>query len=64
MSKAKETIFFKTVEFKFEPSYDERESIIRRAVYVEQDKHKSLRWIIAEKDMTKARIKFFAKGSK
>jgi len=64
--KAKELIYFQTVTFKGEPTYEERESIIRRAILCEQTKTKgkALRWIIAEKDMKKVKIKFFRKASK
>jgi hypothetical protein len=63
-TKQKETIFFKELVFKCEPTFEERESIIRRAIFVEQPKYKALRWIVVEKDMKKAKIKFFAKTSK
>lgn len=56
-----EKIYTKTIVFKYEPTYEERESIIARACYVEQQLYKSLRWIIVEKDMEKVKIKFFAK---
>jgi hypothetical protein len=62
MSKRKETVYFKTVQFKFDPSYEERESVIRRCIYTEQSKYKLLRWIVVEKDMKSAKIKFFAKS--
>jgi hypothetical protein len=58
-----ETKYNKTIVFKCEPSYEERESIIRRAIYREQDLYpnKPLRWIVAEKDFTKVSINFFVK---
>jgi hypothetical protein len=60
---AKEISYIKTVVFKYEPTFDERESIVRRAIICEQNatNDKSLRWIIVEKDMEKVRIKFFRK---
>ena len=61
-SKQKEVVYFKTIQFKFEPSYEEREGIIHRCIYTEQNKYKSLRWIVVEKDMKLAKIKFFAKS--
>jgi len=57
----KETVYFKTLNFKGDPTFEERESIVKRAIIQEQVKHKTLRWIIAEKDMKTARIKFFTK---
>jgi hypothetical protein len=60
----KETIYFKEITFKGEPTFEERESIVRRALIQEQAKHKILRWIIAEKDMKMAKIKFFTKTKK
>lgn len=59
-----EKVYTKTIVFKCEPTYEERESIINRACYKEQELYKSLRWIVVEKDMEKAKIKFFAKGEK
>ena len=58
-----ERTYFKTIAFKCEPSYDEREAIIRRALYREQDlyQNKPFRFIIVEKTMKLAKIKFFVK---
>jgi len=56
-----EKVYTKTIVFKYEPTFEERESIIRRCCYQEQDLYKSLRWIVVEKDMEKVKIKFFAK---
>jgi hypothetical protein len=58
---AKEISYIKTIVFKYEPTFEERESIVRRAIIREQNKHNKLRWIVVEKDMKKARIKFFRK---
>lgn len=60
----KETIYFRDINFKGEPTFEERESIINRIIIQEQGKHKTLRWIITEKDMKFARIKFFSKSKK
>jgi len=57
----KETTYFKSLNFKGEPTFEERESIVNRAIIQEQMKYKTLRWIIAEKDMKTAKIKFFTK---
>jgi len=57
----KEINYIKTITFKYEPSFEERESIIRRSIIREQSEHKKLRWIIVEKDMEKVKIKFFRK---
>jgi len=58
-----EKVYSRLIVFKFNVDYDEREAIIRRAIYNEQNlyKNKSLRWIVTEKDMEKAKIKFFLK---
>lgn len=56
-----EKVYTKTIVFKYESTFEERESFIRRCCYQEQDLHKSLRWIVVEKDMEKIKIKFFAK---
>lgn len=58
-----EVSYTKTIVFKFEPSFEERESIIRRAVYAEQELYvnKPFRFIIIEKTMEKVKIKFFVK---
>ena len=63
---AKQISYIKTVVFKYEPTLEERESIVRRAIICEQNatNDKSLRWIIVEKDMEKVRIKFFKKETK
>lgn len=61
---AKEIFYIKTIDFKFEPSFDERESIVRRAIIREQNEHNKIRWIVVEKDMKKVRIKFFRKETK
>jgi hypothetical protein len=58
-----EVKYTKTIVFKCEPTYEERESIIRRAVYREQEPYKSkpFRFIIAEKTMESVKINFFVK---
>jgi hypothetical protein len=61
---AKEISYIKTIIFKFEPSLNERESIVSRAIIKEQNEYNKLRWIVVEKDMKKARIKFFRKETK
>jgi hypothetical protein len=65
MSKNIET-YFKTITFKKEPTYLERESIVKRAIIQEQSNtdNKSLRWIVVDKDINGARIKFFRKVTK
>jgi len=62
----KEREYIKTIVFKYEPTFEERESIIQRAILCEQaeQKGKALRWIIIEKDMTLVKIKYFCKESK
>lgn len=56
----------KVIEFKYEPTYEEREGIISRALIQEQDANKknNLKWIITEKTMKKAVIKFSRKATK
>jgi len=63
---AKEISYFRTIVFKYEPTFEERESIIRRAIICEQNEFsgKSLRWIVVEKDMELVKIKFFRKETK
>jgi len=61
---AKEISYIRTIVFKYEPTFEERESIIRRAIICEQNKHKKLRWIVVDKDMEMVRIKFFRKETK
>lgn len=58
--------YVKTIVFKYEPTFDERESIIRRAILCEQaeTKNKTLRWIIIQKDMEVVKIKYFVKSTK
>ena len=60
-----EKSYFRTIVFKYEPTYEERESIINRAIYVEQEqyKNKPFRFIVTEKTMELAKIKFFVKGN-
>lgn len=55
--------YTKTIVFKYEPTYDERESIIRRAIYCEQALHtgKPFRYIIIEKTMELVKINYFVK---
>lgn len=57
----KETVYFKSLNLKGEPTFEERESIVNRAIIQEQMKYKTLRWIITEKDMKTVKIKFFTK---
>lgn len=61
-----ETTYTKTVVFKCEPTYDEREAIIRRAIYCEQSLYegKPFRYIIVEKTMELAKVKFFVRKKK
>jgi len=61
---AKEISYIRTIVFKYEPTFEERESIIRRAIICEQNEHKKLRWIVVDKDMEMVRIKFFRKETK
>jgi hypothetical protein len=58
-----ERSYIKTVIFKYEPTYEERESIIKRTIYIEQEqyKNKPFRFIVVEKTMELAKIKFFVK---
>jgi hypothetical protein len=60
-----ERSYVKTIVFKYEPTYEERESIINRAIYVEQEqyKNKPFRFIVVEKTMELVKIKFFVKGN-
>lgn len=62
----KEEIYVLTVPFIPNCSYEERESIIRRAIYNEQEKYKGkpFRFIITEKDMKQAKINIFVKKTK
>lgn len=59
----KEVNYFKQIVFKEGIDYTEREAVIRRAIYCEQNLYpnKPFRVIIAEKDMKSARLKFFVK---
>jgi hypothetical protein len=59
----KENTYTRTIVFKYEPTYEERESIIRRCIYSEQEEHKGagLRWIVTDKDMETVKIKFMYK---
>ena len=61
-----EISYIRNIVYKYEPSFEERESIIRRAIYQEQEKYKNkpFRFIITEKTMKQAKIKFFVKKSK
>jgi len=61
-----EVKYTKTIIFKCEPTYDEREAIIRRAIYCEQAQYtgKPFRCIIAEKTMRSAKINFFVRKKK
>jgi len=54
----------RTIVFKYEPSFEERESQIKRAIYLEQEqyKNKNLKWIVVEKTMEKVVIKFRRKA--
>jgi hypothetical protein len=61
---AKESSYIRTIVFKYEPTFEERESIIHRAILCEQYTHKKLRWIVTEKNMEMVKIKFFAKETK
>ena len=60
-----ERSYTKTIVFKYEPTFEERESIIKRAIYIEQEQYKSkpFRFIITEKTMELVKIKFFVKGN-
>jgi len=60
-----EKSYTRTIVFKYEPTYEERESIINRAIYVEQEqyKNKPFRFIVTEKTMELVKIKFFVKGN-
>jgi hypothetical protein len=59
----KEKVYFKTIALAKEYSFEERESIIRRAIYSEESlyKGKPFRFIITEKTMKQVKIKFFVK---
>lgn len=61
-----ETKYMKTIVFKYEPTYEERESIIRRAIFSEQAQYegKPFRYIIAEKTMKSVKINFFVRKKK
>jgi hypothetical protein len=58
-----ERSYMRTIVFKYEPTYEERESIIKRSIYMEQEqyKNKPFRYLIVEKDMKHVKIKFFVK---
>jgi len=59
-----EKSYIKTITFKYTPTYEERESIVNRAIYVEHEqyKNKPFRFIVVEKTMELAKIKFFVKN--
>ena len=58
-----EVNYTRTIIFKYEPTFEERDAVIRRAIYREQDRYinKPFRYIIVEKTQELARIKFFVK---
>jgi hypothetical protein len=60
-----ECSYIKTIIFKYEPTYEERDSIVKRAIYIEQEqyKNKPFRFIIVEKTIEFVRIKFFVKDN-
>ena len=60
-----ERSYIKTIVFKCEPTYEERDSIIQRAIYLEQEqyKNKPFRFIVVETTMEQAKIKFFVKAN-
>lgn len=62
----KETIYIKTINLPVDVSYEERESILRRAIFTEQGKSvkSNLRFIVVEKTMEIIKIKFFSKPAK
>ena len=55
--------YVRNIIFKYEPTFEERESHIRRCIYTEQElnKNKHLTWIISEKSMEQVIIKFTRK---
>jgi hypothetical protein len=55
--------YVRSIVFKYEPTFEERESHIRRCIYLEQElnKNKNLTWIITEKSMEQVIIKFTRK---
>jgi hypothetical protein len=61
-----EISYIRTIVFKYEPMFEERESIIRRAIYLEQEqyKNKPFRFLIAEKTLELVKIKFFVKADR
>jgi len=60
-----ERSYIKTIVFKYEPTFEERESIIKRAIYIEQEqyKNKPFRFLVVEKTMELVKIKFFVKAN-
>jgi len=58
--------YLRKIVFDYEPSFEEREGYIRRCIYQEQElnKNKNLTWIIAEKSMEQAIIKFTRKKTR
>jgi hypothetical protein len=58
--------YLRTIDFNYEPTYEERDSVIRRCIYREQDanKGKNLKWIVIEKTMKRVVIKFTRKAKK
>jgi hypothetical protein len=58
-----EVNYTKTIVFKCEPTFDERESIIRRAIICEKAlyENKPFRCLVIEKTMEQVKIKFFVK---
>lgn len=62
----KRIVYFETVQFKTEPSYDEREGMVLRRIYQEQERFhgKDLKWIVVEKDNKHVKIKFSRKQLK
>jgi len=59
----KEKQYQKTLKLTKEYTFDERESILRRFIYTEQDKYKGkpFRFIVAEKTMEQIKVNFFVK---
>jgi hypothetical protein len=60
----KEVNFIKTINLPVDVTYEERESILRRAIFTEQGKQPNngrLRFIVTEKTMTIIKINFFSK---
>lgn len=60
----KEVNFIKTINLPVDVTYEERESILRRAIFTEQGKQPKngcLRFIVIEKTMEIIKINFFSK---